>query len=99
MKVQDVVILGGGTSAWMTAAYLSYNHPRINVTVVDKEIGKSVGVGEATLLRFHTFIEECGIDFAELFVQSDATFKNGILFKNWQSTRSICDKIFVRQSL
>jgi tryptophan halogenase len=88
MKVQDVVILGGGTSAWMTAAYLSYNHPRINVTVVDKEIGKSVGVGEATLLRFHTFIEECGIDFAELFVQSDATFKNGILFKNWQSNNN-----------
>ena len=83
MKVKSIAILGGGTSAWMTAAYLNHNHPRIKITVIDKEFGESVGVGEATLLRFHNFIEHSGVDFSELFLESDATFKNGILFKNW----------------
>jgi ribulose 1,5-bisphosphate synthetase/thiazole synthase len=42
MKVETLTIVGGGTSAWMAAAYLSHNHPAISVTVIDKEVGNSI---------------------------------------------------------
>jgi tryptophan halogenase len=61
-KIDNVVILGGGTSAWMCAAYLSANTENINITLVDKEIGNPVGVGEATLLNFGPFLRSCGFD-------------------------------------
>ena len=34
MKVTTITIVGGGTSAWMAAAYLYHNHPAISITVV-----------------------------------------------------------------
>lgn len=83
MKVTSIVIVGGGTSAWMTAAYLYNNNPDIKITVVDKEVGNPIGVGEATLLSFKPFMEECGFDINEWFVPLDAGFKSGILFANW----------------
>ena len=84
MKVESITILGGGTSAWMTAAFLLENHPTLKITIVDKEQGTPIGVGEGTLLRFNTFIEQCGMKWSDVFRECSATFKNGILFKNWQ---------------
>jgi tryptophan halogenase len=81
--IHNIVILGGGTSAWMTAAYFSHNFPSYNITVVDKEAGNPVGVGEATLLNFKPFMEACGFDFNNVFTSVDATYKAGILFPNW----------------
>ena len=84
MKVDSVTIIGGGTSGWLTAAYLSNNHPDISITVVDKEIGTPVGVGEGTLLQLGDFLKECGFEFSEWFTAIDATYKSSILFANWQ---------------
>jgi uncharacterized protein with NAD-binding domain and iron-sulfur cluster len=43
-----ITIVGGGTAAWMTASYLSKQHPTYQITVIDKEFGNPIGVGEAT---------------------------------------------------
>lgn len=84
MKVTNITIVGGGTSAWMAAAYLHYNHPALNITVVDKKVGNSIGVGEATLLSFAPFMEECGFPIHDWFAELDTGYKSGILFTNWQ---------------
>ena len=84
MKVENIVIVGGGTSAWMTAAYLYNNHPDMNITVVDKEIGNPIGVGEATLLNFKPFMDECGFPIEDWFVDLDTGYKSGIMFSNWK---------------
>jgi tryptophan halogenase len=84
MKVETITIVGGGTSAWMAAAYLYHNHPAISITVVDKEVGNSIGVGEATLLSFAPFMEECGFPIHDWFSKLDSGYKSGILFTNWQ---------------
>jgi tryptophan 7-halogenase len=84
MKVENIVIVGGGTSAWMAAAYLYNNHPSMNITVVDKEIGNPIGVGEATLLNFKPFMDECGFPIEDWFVELDTGYKSGIMFSNWQ---------------
>lgn len=84
MKVETITIVGGGTSAWLAAAYLYNNHPAISITVVDKEVGNSIGVGEATLLSFQPFMNECGFPIEKWFSKLDTGYKSGILFSNWQ---------------
>lgn len=83
-KIKSITIVGGGTAAWLTAAYLVKNSsPNIKITLVDKENGTPIGVGEATLLNFVPFMEKCGFSEKDYFDQVDATFKGGILFENW----------------
>ena len=81
-EVNDIVIVGGGTSAWFSAAFLARNL-NVNVTLVDKEVGAPVGVGEGTLLHFDKFLKRCGFPTDAWFDEIDSTFKSGILFPNW----------------
>lgn len=80
--VNSITIVGGGTSAWFTAAFYA---KRLNskITLVDKEVGSPVGVGEGTLLNFDKFLRKCGFATTEWFDEIDATYKAGILFPNW----------------
>ena len=82
-QVKSICIVGGGTAAWMAAAYFKHNLPSMQITVIDKEIGNSVGVGEGTLENFKSFMYECGFPRSEWFAAADATFKAGILYSNW----------------
>jgi tryptophan halogenase len=96
-KLKNLVIVGGGSSGWLSAAYLSYNFPKINITIIDKEIGTPVGVGEATLLNFRDFLKNCGFNLNEWYNELDATEKLGILFPNWiDDNKDISHPFFVQ---
>jgi tryptophan halogenase len=82
-SLEKVVIVGGGTSAWLSAALLSNKKPHYEIIVIDKEIGSPVGVGEGTLLGFGQIMERCGFKPEDWFFDIDATFKSGILFPGW----------------
>jgi tryptophan halogenase len=83
--IRRIVIVGGGTSAWLTAAFLlNKTRKYCEIVVIDKEQGQTVGVGEATILSFKSFMEACGFPVESWFNEIDATFKSGILFANWQ---------------
>jgi tryptophan halogenase len=84
MIVNTITVVGGGTSGWLTAAYLAHNFPEINITIVDKEVGAPVGVGEGTLLNLKPFLDECGFNIDEWFPAVDATYKSSIMFANWE---------------
>jgi len=47
-QICNVVIVGGGTAGWSTAALLSSN-PKINVTVIEPSDIPTIGVGESTI--------------------------------------------------
>jgi len=83
--IKEIVIVGGGTSGWLAAAYLNYQLPKFKLTIIDKEVGTPVGVGEGTLLDFGDFLKGCGFDENEWFNFIDAVPKSGILFPNWVS--------------
>jgi tryptophan halogenase len=82
-SVKTVVVVGGGSSSWLTVALLSKKCPHIKFTVVDKEIGNPIGVGEGTLLSFSSYMQDCGFAKSDWFNKIDATYKAGVLFPDW----------------
>ncbi|MEL6869854.1 MAG: tryptophan halogenase family protein [Pseudomonadota bacterium] len=84
-QTKKVVIVGGGTAGWMTAAAICSAIPRqrIVVELVESSTIGIIGVGEATLPHLKRFNDNIGIDEAQFMSETSATFKLGIEFVNW----------------
>lgn len=79
-----VVIIGGGTSGWMTAAALARLLPgRCSLHLIESEAIGVIGVGEATLPHIRGFVEKLGIREADFMAWTRGTFKLGIEFRDW----------------
>lgn len=89
-SVKRVIIAGGGTAGWMTAAALSKLIGKsLDITLVESDQIATIGVGEATIPPIRTFHRLLGIDERDFMRATQATFKLGIQFENWRTTNDV----------
>ncbi|MDA0795532.1 MAG: tryptophan 7-halogenase [Proteobacteria bacterium] len=85
-KVKKVVIVGGGTAGWMTAASLAkLIGKNLDITLIESDEIGTVGVGEATIPTMMTLHQLLKINEQEFMSEVQATFKLGISFENWKN--------------
>jgi tryptophan halogenase len=83
--IRSVVIVGGGSAGWMTAAALSKSFGRqLEVTLVESEEIGIIGVGESTVPHLRDFNSLLEIHEADFVRQTKGTFKLGIQFNDWR---------------
>ena len=89
MKPVSIVVVGGGTAGWITASILNR---RLNqgqaraaqITLVESKRIGIIGVGEATVPTIRTTLRFLGIPEAEFIQATQASFKHGILYRDWK---------------
>ena len=83
-NIKTVLIVGGGTAGWITAAAMAKFLPNsIDIRLVESEAIGTVGVGEATIPQIRRLNGMLGLDEDEFVRETKGTFKLGIEFNNW----------------
>lgn len=84
-KVEKILIVGGGSAGWMTAAILSKLLPDVRVSLVESSDIPTIGVGEATIAHISKFFHLLGLKEADWMPPCNASYKYTIQYRNWHA--------------
>ena len=82
---QKIVIVGGGTAAWISAFMFKSLGGCSDITVVEPEVNNPIGVGESTTPHFWFFLNRWCPFFNEkdFLKKTGSTIKYGVVHENW----------------
>ena len=88
-QINQVLIVGGGTAGWLTAAKLAKHlncqgTNSVQVTLVESPDIPTIGVGEGTWPTMRKTLAELGIAEADFINHCNASLKQGTKFVNWK---------------
>lgn len=83
-----IVIVGGGTAGWLSAALIAADARRFGpgarlVTLIESPDIPTVGVGEGTWPTMRATLQSIGLDEEQVLRECDAAFKQGSRFDGW----------------
>jgi tryptophan 7-halogenase len=78
-----IVIVGGGSSGWMTAAAFCKTFPNWDITIITG--GESIGVGESTTPHLNQYLKYMGITDEVFLPAARATYKSSSRFEGFVS--------------
>lgn len=86
--VRRIVVLGGGSAGWLTAATLAaelggQGPDALQITLIESPDVPSIGVGEGTWPTMRATLQRIGLSEVELVQACDAAFKQGSRFDGW----------------
>ena len=81
--VKDILVVGGGTAGWLTAAFLAKLLAGVRISLVESQDIGILGVGEGTFPSIRGTLSTIGIDEARFLRGANATFKQGVKFVHW----------------
>lgn len=88
MKIDKIVIVGGGSAGWISAAWLIKTFPDKDISVIESADVPTVGVGESTLVDITNFRDYLGIDEKDFMRATDASYKMSIKFTDFYDVDS-----------
>ncbi|MES2147391.1 MAG: tryptophan halogenase family protein [Pseudomonadota bacterium] len=96
--ISRIIIAGGGTAGWLSAARLaawskSSGSVPLDITLVEAPDIPTIGVGEGTWPTFRETLSAIGIEEDEFLATCDSSFKQGSRFDGWL-TGSAGDRYF-----
>jgi len=81
--VERIIIVGGGSSGWMSASLLSNQFPHLEIALVESPNVPVIGVGESTLGTINSFLSMLGLKDEDWMTECNATYKLGIKFSDF----------------
>ena len=84
-RIQNIVIVGGGSAGWMAASLLHHGLGKFGgrITVIESADIGTVGVGEATTPDMVKFVKRLELEPGDFMRRCQATHKLAIRFMNW----------------
>jgi uncharacterized NAD(P)/FAD-binding protein YdhS len=81
--MNKIIILGGGSSGWMTAATLISQFPEKEIVLIESPNSPIIGVGESTLGSIKNWTELLKLNEKEFMKETDAIYKLSIKFTDF----------------
>jgi flavin-dependent dehydrogenase len=87
-NINKIIIVGAGSSGYITASFLSQTFPNMDISVIESPNHPIVGVGESTLADFTNYRDYLELDEKEFMRATDASYKMGIKFTDFYDVDS-----------
>jgi flavin-dependent dehydrogenase len=83
MKNKKIIIVGGGSAGWMTAATLESQFPNYKICLIESKNIATVGVGESTLGQITNWMRLLKIKDEDFIKHVDGSYKLSIKFTDF----------------
>lgn len=90
--IRQIVIVGGGSAGWLTAAVIAAEHRAacgsgLQVTLIESPDVQPIGVGEGTWPTMRDTLRRIGVTETDFIRECDVSFKQGSKFDGWVTGR------------
>lgn len=85
-KIDSIGIIGAGTAGLISALMLKQRFSDVDIEIIKSDSIGIIGVGEGSTEHWREFIKFIDVPYNQVIQECDATFKSGIMFKNWSKT-------------